>query len=158
MSELIVDLISRFSRPGTLEWIGVQPERRGDMKSLDRVLISENGLEGDRRSTPGKRAVTLIQSEHMPVIAALANVEEVLPELLRRNLVVSGINLLVLRKCRFRIGPVLLEGTGLCAPCSRMEEALGSGGYTAVRGHGGITASVLKPGTVQLGDRVAAEM
>lgn len=68
----------------------------------------------------------------------------------------SGINLLALHDRRFRIGSALLEGTGLCHPCSRMEEALGQGGYNAMRGHGGITARVLEGGLVQIGDRVEA--
>jgi MOSC domain-containing protein YiiM len=69
---------------------------------------------------------------------------------------VSGLPLLALKDRRFRLGSeaggwVLLEGTGECHPCSRMEEALGAGGYNAVRGHGGITARVLEGGTVAVG-------
>lgn len=107
--------------------------------------------------TPGKRQVTLIQAEHLPVIAALAGLETVTPEHLRRNVVVSGLALLALKDRRFRIGDVLLEGTGECHPCSRMEEAFGPGGYNAVRGHGGITARVLEGGLIEVGGLLVPE-
>lgn len=98
--------------------------------------------------------MTLIQWEHLPVIAALSGHDQVDPALLRRNIAVAGINLLALRKRLFRIGTAVLEGSGLCAPCSRMEAALGPGGYSAMRGHGGITAAVIEPGRIGLGDQV----
>ena len=98
--------------------------------------------------------MTLLQAEHLPVIAALVGRGEIDPALLRRNLVVSGINLLALVAAEFAVGPVRLLGTGRCHPCSRMEEALGPGGYNAMRGHGGITALVLEPGVLAIGDPV----
>ena len=53
----------------------------------------------------------------------------------------SGLNLLASNGRRLRIGSdAVLEITGVCAPCSRMEQILGEGGYNAVRGHGGLTA------------------
>lgn len=64
--------------------------------------------------------MTLIQHEHLAVIAALAGVERVGAETLRRNLVVSGLNLLALNGCRFRVGAVVLEYSGRCQPCSWM--------------------------------------
>jgi MOSC domain-containing protein YiiM len=96
----------------------------------------------------------LIQAEHLPAIAALAHRDAVAPELLRRNLVVSGINLMALRHGRLRIGGAAVEITGPCAPCSRMEVALGPGGYNAMRGHGGWCAEVLVPGRLAVGDSV----
>ena len=76
------------------------------------------------------------------------------PALLRRNIVVEGMNLLALRSQEFELGTAVLVGTGNCAPCSQMEKALGPGGYNAMRGHGGITASVIQPGVVRVGDSV----
>jgi len=120
------------------------------------MLLTQRGLAGDVASARenGKRQVSLIQAEHLPVIAALSGNAALDPGVLRRNLVVSGINLLALRSTRFRIGATLLEGTGTCDPCSKMEKALGHGGYNAMRGHGGILARVIEGGRIALGDEV----
>jgi MOSC domain-containing protein YiiM len=152
-------MMGQFPRPGRVEWIGLRPARRAPVQSVAEVLAEAGvGLAGDhyRSSRNGKRQVTLIQAEHLPVIAALAGIEGLDPALLRRNLVVSGINLLALKDRRFRIGAALFEGTGLAHPCSRMEETLGAGGYNAMRGHGGVTARVLIGGPVRIGDALSA--
>ncbi|WP_112321997.1 MOSC domain-containing protein [Oceanibium sediminis] len=149
--ETLSELIARFPRPGRLTWIGLRPERRGPLRIVTRAELRLEGLVGDHRTRPGARAVTLIQAEHLAVIAALAGKPEVPPEVLRRNLVISGVNLHAARGRRLRIGDVTLEIAGPCAPCSRMEQALGPGGYNAMRGHGGVTARVLRPGWLTAG-------
>lgn len=152
------ELIDTIPQIGRVDWIGIRPLRRGPMSIVDSVAVDPKvGLVGDRYSgRSGARHVTLIQAEHLPVIAACVGRPEVLPELLRRNIVVSGINLLALKGKILRIGEIELEVSGLCHPCSRMEEILGPGGYNAVRGHGGVTARVMTTGVVSLGDPVSA--
>lgn len=126
------------------------------MNVVDSVrLDSQDGVIGDRYSgRSGNRHVTLIQSENLAAIAAHLGLDAVFPEQLRRNILVSGINLLALKDRPFRVGGALLEMTGDCHPCSRMEEIFGPGGYNAVRGHGGITARVLEGGEVRRGDAI----
>lgn len=145
--------------PGRVEWIGVRPLRRAAPQALQQVeALAGRGLAGDHYASGGKRQVTLVQHEHLAAMAAwLGRPAPVEPALLRRNIVVSGINLLALRKRRFRVGAALLEFSGECHPCSRMEEALGRGGYAAVRGHGGILARVVEGGTIRVGDAVRPE-
>ncbi|GAA5079946.1 MOSC domain-containing protein [Lysobacter panacisoli] len=151
-------LMATLPRAGRVDWIGLRPKRDVVMDEVDEVVAeSGGGLAGDRYSGgSGKRGVTLIQAEHLPVIAALSGHDEVRPATLRRNLVVSGIPLVALKGRRFRIGEVLLEGTDDCDPCSRMEAALGAGGYNAMRGHGGLCARIIEGGTIRRGDTVVA--
>ncbi|MDA7967036.1 MOSC domain-containing protein [Ruegeria sp.] len=147
------DLISGWAQPGHIDWIGLRPERRVEMEIVDTAMISADGLDGDR-SRAGKRAVTLIQREHLAAIGSYLGEGPIAPDILRRNLVVSGINLAALKGREVQVGEAILRFTVICAPCSRMEEALGKGGYSAVRGHGGWCAEVVRPGRVALGDPV----
>ena len=151
-------LMATLPRSGRVVWIGLRPWRDVPMDEVDAaVAIAGAGLLGDRYNAgSGKRGITLIQAEHLPVIAALSGHDEVGPATLRRNIVVSGLPLVALMGRRFRIGEVLLEGTEPCDPCSRMEAALGEGGYNAMRGHGGLCARILEGGTIRRGDAVAA--
>jgi MOSC domain-containing protein YiiM len=151
------DLMARHAGPGRLDWIGLRPAREVPVRAVDRArAVAGRGLEGDRYTHDGKRQVTLVQLEHLPVIAALCRRDVVEPAALRRNLVVSGLSVLALKNQRFRIGGALFEGSGPCEPCSKMEAALGAGGYNAMRGHGGICARVIEDGEIALGDAVHA--
>ena len=154
-------LLDNFPRAGKLEWIGLRPLPRAPLVAVNSVTaLADQGLAGDHRAgTPGsKRQVTLIQREHLAAVAALLGRATVDPALARRNLVISGINLLALLDQQFKIGGVLLEGTGPCEPCSRMETNFGPGGYNAMRGHGGITARLLGGGEISIGDPVTVHV
>ncbi len=152
------DILAKVPHRGQVTWIGVTAEEGSATEARDVIVLTENGgIDGDHHGTKarGRRQVTLIQAEHLPVIAGLCRRDAIDPSLLRRNLVVAGINLFSVRDRRFRIAEVSLQGTGDCPPCAKMEAALGEGGLQAMRGHGGITATVLEAGEIRIGDAVA---
>ncbi len=156
---LMKSLLDTLPQVGTVTWIGIRTERRAPLQPVDTVLAQAGvGLKGDHFSgkAQSKRQVTLISAEHIQAAASMLHQEEIDPSLLRRNIVVKGINLLALKDKQFQIGEAVMEISGLCHPCSRMEQNLGPGGYNAMRGHGGITARIIKEGVIQVGDEVKA--
>lgn len=154
---IIKELINTMPQIGKVEWIGIRPSKKAELEFLRQCSVTEeHGLIGDHyQGRSRKRQVTLIQSEHLEVVGHILK-RKIQPELCRRNLVISGINLLALKDHKIKIGDqVILEITGLCHPCTRMEENLGEGGYNAMRGHGGVTASVIQGGQISLLDPVS---
>lgn len=151
-------LLDAPMRPGTVTWIGLRPHRDQPLLPVARAELDvTDGVVGDhyRSRTNQARQVTLIQSEHIAAIAVYLGLDHIDPASLRRNIVVSGINLRALKGRRFRLGTAICMAIGECHPCSRMEEILGPGGYNAVRGHGGITARIIGNGHVSPGDTIA---
>lgn len=157
------ELLAAVPQQGLVHWIGVRPQAREPMIELEAVEARrEIGLTGDH-ARPGPRnarQVTLIQWEHLAVISALLQRQADNPISaadLRRNIAISGINLFSLKGRRFRIGQAILETTGWCQPCAKLEERLGIGAFQAVRGHGGITARVVHGGIIRLDDALHVE-
>lgn len=143
-------LMNQCAQAGKVVAISVRAKRLEPTVLLEQVLaIVNKGLEGDR-SKGGNRQVTLIQKEHVLAVASFLGKADLGFTLTRRNILVEGINLLSLKGKQFQIGEAILEYSGECHPCSRMEEALGTGGYNAMRGHGGITAKVISGGIIKI--------
>ena len=158
----IRDLLKPPSIVGRVDAIVVRGASREVAWYVESTLALEAiGLADDRLGQRGEselstRQVTLIQAEHLAVIAQLARVAHIDATGLRRNLVISGINLVALKNARVQVGEALLEIVGPCHPCSRMEDTIGPGGYAAMRGHGGMTARVIEGGRIVVGDVVRA--
>lgn len=141
----------------------MRPARDVEMVAVHRAEVRlGHGLVGDRYGKvtkksgiySGKREVSLIAAEAIAVIAARLRVIYVrdLYPYTRRNLIMEGVDLTTLIGKCFFIGEVEFEGTGECEPCKRMNLTLGRGGFAAMRGLGGLTARVIQPGLLRIGD------
>ena len=116
---------------GRVEAIVVRGDPRLPARFIDATrALAGIGLADDRLGRRGEaelstRQVTLIQHEHLPLIAAWCGLSHVDPRGLRRNLVVSGVNLIAGHALFadlalvWRVGQeVRIEITGACAPFS----------------------------------------
>lgn len=121
--------------------------------------VAGRGLVGDRGEVrPSRvRQVTLIDAAAIAAAASALGVATLDPARLRRNLVVEGVDFAAARGQRLRIDEVLLAVTGPCDPCARMDEALGEGGFEALRDRGGLTATVVEGGVLRVGAPVVVE-
>jgi MOSC domain-containing protein YiiM len=73
----------------------------------------------------------------------------------RRNVVTRGISLRALRRGeRFRVGEAVFEDRGPRSVCRYIERLTEPGMTQALKGRGGICASVTEKGTVRVGDEI----
>ena len=147
---------------GRLVGIFVADAAAGPVRALESAnLVVGRGVEGDRyflgtgafSRWPGSgRQVSIIEAEALDEIRTtcgtdLRNGEH------RRNLVVTGVRLAGLVDKTFRVGAAVLRGERLCLPCKYLQRRVGAAGvFEAMRGRGGLRASVVSGGAVRVGD------
>ena len=96
-----------------------------------------------------KEAVKPVDSVHVSQVSGLTGDHET-----KEHRLVSGLDFSDLENRQIVLGEALIEVTGLCHPCSRMDETIGPGGRTALANRGGLTARVVRDGNVRIGDKV----
>jgi len=144
--------------PGRVELVTVRPSRKDDPIVVEEAeAVAGRGLVGDHygktsRSKSGRRALTLIEREAYAHLEAegLA-VDE---PLLRRNLIVTGIDLNALVGKEFTVGDVRCRGSELCHPCRDIEKQTHEGVLKALVMRGGLCAEVLSDGVISTGDQI----
>ena len=133
------------------------------MEALDHVDVTvEQGLHGDFRGSlkPGRnqRQVTVMAAEGwrdaLHELGATVSWEQ-----RRVNLLVEGLALEQSQGARIMFDSgLVLEVTGECDPCSRMEEiAPGLKAVLLPHWRGGITTKVIESGPIRVGDNVRIE-
>ena len=73
------------------------------------------------------------------------------PSVLRRNVLLSGVDLNSLIGRKFRLGGILFEGVEECSPCYWMDEAVGPGANAFLTGRGGLRCRILEDGILRCG-------
>ncbi|WCT74817.1 MOSC domain-containing protein [Sphingomonas naphthae] len=149
---------------GRLIGIARHDRPRGEMETLDHAEVTTAlGVVGDFRGAakPGskrKRQVTVMAAADW--LAAVRELGVPLEWQVRRvNLLVEGLALPRVTGTLLRFaGGVVLEVTGECDPCSRMDTiAPGLKAVLTPDWRGGITTRVIADGPIALGDRVEIE-
>lgn len=124
-------------------------------QSVDSVeCLAGRGLKGDRfldYRDDFKGQVTFFDVRVAEAIERLLGLKDFELSQLRRNAIVSGIDLNELIGKRFEIDGVEFLGTEECSPCYWMNQALGPGAEDLLKGRGGLRCRILSSGTLNLG-------
>lgn len=115
------------------------------------------GIAGDRYhgKAPGaKTQITFLAREVVDEMCRVLGVANLDYSVLRRNVLVSGVDLNALIGKTFVINGVLFEGVEECKPCYWMDEAVASGANAFLAGRGGLRCRILSTGTLRCGETV----
>jgi MOSC domain-containing protein YiiM len=113
------------------------------------------GLRGDRYfdfRENYKGQVTFFSAEVFEKLCANFGIKDKPAGVLRRNVIVSGVDLLSLIGQEFEIQGVRFRGTQHCAPCEWMNTAFAPGAEQFLKDNAGLRARILTDGTVTVGD------
>lgn len=148
---------------GQLDAICIAATAGAPMRSLSQVeAISGHGLAGDRYAqglgTFSGRFEVAAGARHVSLIDAAAVVEcnaglgtHLSALEMRRNLVVSGLDLAELHGAVLAIGDVRLRVVGGCPPCGYLSRLLGVDARQGLRHIGGARAAIIESGLLRVG-------
>lgn len=130
------------------------------VQEVDSVeCVAGRGLAGDRFldfKEDFKGQITFFDQAVFEEVNAALDLDELDVSQMRRNVVVSGADLNGLIGKEFVLQGVRFLGTEECAPCYWMNEAVGEGTESLMKGKGGLRCRILSSGTIKLGDSVLA--
>lgn len=140
----------------TIQSIIIRPERRVSPVRVHDAKINVTGIEGDHYAKPdGLRQVTLIAGDQLAEMTATIGFRGDAHMACRRNIMIDTLPQADLTGRKLALGEeVIVEITGYCAPCNRMEENFGEGAVAAFFDKAGWGAKVIAEGSISIGDTV----
>lgn len=124
-----------------------------DVPSIE--CVAGRGIRGDRffdYKDNYKGQITFFSLEVFQTLSRHFGLADKSPGAVRRNVVVSGIDLNDLIGHEFSIQGVRLRGTAHCRPCYWLDQAIAPGAEQFLAGNGGLRAQILSDGVIALGD------
>lgn len=124
--------------------------------AVDRIeCVAGRGIRGDRYfdfQENYRGQITFFSSEVFGNLSRNFGLMDRSAGVLRRNVIVSGIELNELIGKEFAIQGVRFRGTGHCKPCYWLDQAFTAGTERFLENNGGLRAQILTDGTIAVGD------
>ena len=138
----------------SIQSIVIRPERKAPPVKVTHAEITVAGIKGDHYAKEeGLRQVTLIAEDDLATVATTVGFQGDAHLACRRNILIDTLPDVDLKGKIVGLGDeVLLEITGYCNPCFRMEENFGTGAINAFSKKAGWVARVIKNGSISVGD------
>jgi MOSC domain-containing protein YiiM len=134
---------------------GLPPHDFPLVEVAEAQCVAGRGLRGDRYfdfQENYKGQITFFSAEVFEKLCSNFGVHHKSAGVLRRNVIVSGVDLLSLINREFEIQGVRLRGTQHCAPCEWMNVAFAPGAKEFLKDNAGLRALILSDGTITVGD------
>jgi MOSC domain-containing protein YiiM len=131
---------------------GKEPSKHSIQEVEQIRCVVGRGIEGDRffgYREDYKGQITFFSEEVYDELCARLNVWDRSPGVLRRNVITRGVDLNNLIGERFEIQGVQFLGREESRPCYWMDRAFGPGAELALKGNGGLRASILRSGILR---------
>ena len=116
--------------------------------------VTRQGIAGDRfygHKNGQKGNITFFQEETYQELRRQLGVWDRGPEVFRRNVITRGIDLNELIGVEFELQGIRFFGNEECRPCYWMDRAFGPGAENAMKGRGGLRATILTDGVLRTG-------
>ena len=114
--------------------------------------VTRQGITGDRyygHKNSRKGNITFFEEETYQDLCAQFGVWDRGPEVFRRNVITRGINLNELIGIEFELQGVRIFGDEECRPCYWMDRVFAAGAENAMKGRGGLRATILSDGVLR---------
>jgi MOSC domain-containing protein YiiM len=157
--ESVINILNIWISPGH-DFVGrhgKDPLRHEVREVNEAHLVAGKGIEGDRyfaHREDYKGQITFFSESVARQLEATLECKPLDRSVMRRNVLIDGVDLNALVGKRFQIGDVLLTGSEECAPCYWMDRAVKPGAHSFLKGNGGLRCRIEHGGLLRVGESV----
>ena len=131
---------------------GREPDNYSAVEVPSIECVAGHGIRGDRffdYKDDYKGQITFFSLDVFDELRRTLGLEQCSPDLVRRNVIVRGMDLNRLIGQDFDLQGVRFRGTAECKPCYWMNRAIAPGAEKFLKGRGGLRARILTDGVLK---------